>query len=78
MKLHLDDSTQFATVWSDDDRPLATLRRRHAFDPRDDPRWKMFNLHGEVIRKWFLPTSYERLIRDVERQLDRMARDGQA
>jgi hypothetical protein len=70
--VELNDATQYATVYDQDERPVATLRRRHSFDPKDAPRWTLFDTHGMVVTRFYLPSSYEMLIRKVNKILDKI------
>jgi hypothetical protein len=66
--VEITDATQYASVYIGEGA-VATLRRQHSFDPPGSPRWELFNLHGDRIRVWRLPRSYEGLKYDIQRTL---------
>lgn len=48
VELEITDATQYATAYVDG-KPIATVRRRHAFDPEDAPRWQAWAVNGELL-----------------------------
>lgn len=48
LELEIDTATQYATAYLDG-RPFATVRRRHAFDPRTDPPWRAWDVTGRPL-----------------------------
>lgn len=67
----LDDATQFCTVYdAETGRPAGTLSRRRVIE-RTGPVWTLYNLNGEVLRKWFFAPTYSALARGTVLKLNR-------
>jgi hypothetical protein len=49
LKVEITQATQYATIYSDDDRPVATLQRARVYAPRGTPNWRMYDTAGIEI-----------------------------
>lgn len=69
--------TQYATVYDANERPVATLRRRHAFDPKGSPAWEAFDTNGQSLTRFYLVPSVRYMLRRVELMLDIRAKQAE-